>query len=141
MGRLEKIELLPLRVPLEAAIGLYERPISETPDALLKDATYYEFQVSPWHAVKALVWRGQVHAVSYYLADPSPARDLRAALTFYGEAKQWKTLKAGYHYDRDDGDRVLHVSVLPTISVETKALVEARWHTRAESPGSPTREA
>lgn len=138
MGRLEKIELLQLRATLEAATNLYQRPLSETPDEHHSDATHYKFQVSPWHAVKALVWRGEVHAVSYYLAQPSPERDLRVALAFYGEGKKWKALEAGYHYERDDGDRLIHVSAVPILSVETRALVEARWQMQTDSSRDPT---
>ena len=137
---LESLQLLELEASLEAAKELYGDPSQAAPDDDFPEATTLVFAPDELHELVVTSWKGQVHQVVYWFADPSPDDDILHIGKFYGAGKGWDELNPGYLYYRKDGEIRLWCSALPAIGVGTNEYfaAESAWkRAHEEEPRDP----
>jgi hypothetical protein len=133
--RLEKLELVPLLVPIADAISLYGEAVESKASAEFPESTEYSFEATAYHGVVIYEWKGLIHSITYWSAYADPGRDLVHMLKQYGGGQQWNVLTEGYLSQRADGKVRLWCSAVPAIGVGTADFLAAqgaaKWQHRA----------
>ncbi len=133
MDRLKALELVPLRSPIAKAIELYGEPDNVEPDESIASATAYTFEVSPFHAVQVIEWKGIAHFITYESAYNHPKADLKTLGDFYGDELEWETRAEGYSYVRSDGDRLIFCSAMPILTVSSPEYMDEYQKANAQA--------
>lgn len=126
LGKLRKLELLPLESPLSKAIELYGDSTESEPTEKFPEARTYTFDVDSLYEVVVTVWKEKVREVTYWSNYASPNDDLRTMFQAYKGDSSWVELSDGYLYYRKDRWCQLWCSVMPAIGVGTLDFAEVK---------------
>lgn len=125
-NRLEKLDMVKLRAPIQEAVELYGPALESKMFDEFSEATEHVFDAGPYHEAVIYEWNGLIHSITYWSTHADPNRDLCCMFERFGEGHKWRPLSEGYLYVRDDSQVRLWCSAAPGIGVATVEYLDAK---------------